>query len=49
MKKNMSNKKFEDKVLKVLWNIEKDISWLKSDVSAWIIYFSIISFDELLK
>ena len=29
----MSNKKFEDKVLKALWNIEKDISWLKSDVS----------------
>ena len=29
----MSNKNFEDKVLKALWNIEKDISWLKTDVS----------------
>ena len=31
----MSNKNFEDKVLKALWNIEKDVSWLKTDVS-WL-------------
>ena len=29
----MSNKNFEDKVLKALWNIEKDVSWLKENVS----------------
>ena len=29
----MSNKNFEDKVLKALWNIEKDVSWLKQDVA----------------
>ena len=31
----MSNKNFEEKVLKALWNIEQDVSWLKQDVS-WL-------------
>jgi hypothetical protein len=33
MIKKMSNKEFEDKVLKALGNIETDVSELKTDVS----------------